>query len=468
MGCAYCVMMSNNVEFEEEFLFPTPEQFYKNNFEQIHILYTAGDELLENPQVLDNLEILDGQTVEEIIEYEPVEELEEQLEEEVFVEETEQDQAIASIVPEQVSALCCSLCLRRCPQEVAIRFESAAECQEKLKNVLHLKLELATENCAVCRTCWKLVETIADFKECCLKAAKGTKKIAKGLVYREESDSWLTEGTAELVGRMHQTVQGHMERIDRAVKSVPRKPPTRPNVIIIPLPAPAPTATEENGAANSDEESDNAVQEIVVRSCSKCQRLFDTESGLKIHTGRCKGPGEDEESWHTCKVCSASFKGVVHLNYHMNKHKGIKPFKCRKSCEKTFYSAMTRINHEKSCGSTGRVCQICGAVLKSEGTLKNHMAYIHGQASLPCTVCSQLFKSQKALRRHVLVHSGERKHPCNVCGKAFKTNYAARVHMRIHTQEKPFQCELCPEAFAVKCLLKAHVSRIHEANEEDL
>lgn len=449
-------MMSNSAEFEEEFLFPTPEQFYKSNYEQIHILYSTGDELLEPP----SLEILDGQEMEEIIDYEPQGE-------EDFLLESEQDQAIASIVPEQASAVCCSLCLRRCPQAVAIQFETAAECQEKLKNVLHLKLELATENCAVCRTCWKLVETIADFKECCIKAAKGTKKIAKGLVYREETDSWLTEGTADLIGRMQQTVKGHMERVDRAVKTVPRKKPTR-NVIIIPLPDPASTEEVAMESVENDE-SNNTIKEIVVRECGKCQRRFDTESGLRIHTSRCKGPTDADESWHTCSVCSVSFKGVVQLNYHMNKHKGVQPFKCRKSCEKTFYSAMTRINHEKSCGSVGRICQICGAVLKSEGTLKNHMAYIHGHASLPCTICSQLFKSQKALRRHVLVHSGERKHPCNVCGKAFKTNYAARVHMRIHTQEKPFQCEQCPEAFAVKCLLKAHVTRIHEAvNCDDL
>lgn len=452
-------MMSNSVEFEEEFLFPTPEQFYKSNYEQIHILYSTGDELLEVP----SLEVLDErQDMEEIIEYEPQEE-DELLQE--LEQEFEQDQAVASIVPEQASVVCCSLCLRRCSQNVAIQFETAAECQERLKNVLHLKLELATENCAVCRTCWMLVETVADFKECCLKAAKGTRKIARGLAYREETDSWLTEGTNEAIGHLQKTVQGHMERIDRAVKIIPRKKPTR-NVIIIPLPDPA---SKEKTAAESAEsgESENAIQEIVVRSCVKCQRRFDSESGLKIHTSRCKGPGDAEDSWHTCSVCSASFKGVVQLNYHMNKHKGIKPFKCRKSCEKTFYSAMTRINHEKSCGSVGRICQVCGAVLKSEGTLKNHMAYIHGHASLPCTICSQLFKSQKALRRHVLVHSGERKHPCEVCGKAFKTNYAARVHMRIHTQEKPFQCEQCPEAFAVKCLLKAHVTRIHDAPNED-
>lgn len=434
-------MMSNTVEFEEEFLFPTPEQFYKSNYEQIHILCSSDDAVLETP----SLEILDYQEL-DIIEYEPQEEL----------VDSEQDQAISSIVPEELRAVCCSLCLRRCPQEAAIRFATPAECQEKLKNVLHLKLDLATDGCAVCRTCWKLVEIIADFKECCLKASKGTKKIAAGLAYQEETDTWLAEGTAELVGRMQQTVQGHMERIDRAVKNVPRKKPTR-DVIIIPFPDPAAALEEEN-----PDEPENAIKEIVVQSCNKCQRRFDTESGLRIHTSRCKGPGESEETLHTCSVCSVSFKGVVQLNYHMNKHKGVKPFKCRKQCEKTFYSAMTRINHEKSCGSTGRVCQICGAVLKSEGTLKNHMAYIHGHASLPCTICSQLFKSQKALRRHVLVHTGERKHPCKVCGKAFKTNYAARVHMRIHTQEKPFPCEQCPEAFAVKCLLKAHVARFHD------
>lgn len=448
--------MSNEPEFEEEFLFPTPEQFYKANYEQIHILYSA-DALPETPP----LELLEGQQL-EIIEFElpPIEpELEPEPEPTLS---TETAAAVASIIVQSVSQVC-SLCLRRCRQEEAIQFATSAECQEKLKSALHLKLELATDGCHVCRTCWKLVETIADFKECCMKAAKGTKKISTGLAYQDENDSWLDAGTAELVGRMQQTVQGHIERIDQAVKNAPKR--RKRDVIIVPFP-PEPEPPVEAATGTGEEKSENAILEITVQSCHKCQRHFDTESGLRIHTSRCKGPDVTEDSWRTCTVCSASFKGVVRLNYHMNKHKGVKPFKCRKQCEKTFYSAMTRITHEKSCGSIGRICQICGAQLKNEGTLKNHMAYIHGHASLPCSVCNQLFKSQKALRRHVLVHSGERKHPCKVCGKAFKTSYAASVHMRIHTQEKPFGCHICGEGFTYKCLLKAHLTRDHAIVEE--
>ncbi|KAL1402475.1 hypothetical protein pipiens_006082 [Culex pipiens pipiens] len=147
---------------------------------------------------------------------------------------------------------------------------------------------------------------------------------------------------------------------------------------------------------------------------------------------------------------------------HLNKHKGIKPYKCRReNCNHHSYTVKERIHHEKICGKDKPICPECGLQLASPDTLKAHLG-THRAAAHPCDICDKLFKSKITLKKHRLIHAEDRDYfPCSVCEKSLKSMAALRVHMRIHTQEKPHACHICGQGFAYKCLVKPHIKRCH-------
>lgn len=127
--------------------------------------------------------------------------------------------SLAKLDPAALTDLFCALCLRECASDQVVKFSNvqnwksfnAFECQEKLENILSIQLEL--ETCSVCHTCWKMIEMLADFKACCVKARNCAKQYMGGLAYEEETDSWLCSGTTEMIDRTHKAIQGHAERI---------------------------------------------------------------------------------------------------------------------------------------------------------------------------------------------------------------------------------------------------------------
>lgn len=200
--------------------------------------------------------------------------------------------------------------------------------------------------------------------------------------------------------------------------------------------------------------------EIVTHSCKNCARIFDTKPAMLHHFNRCKNQQAAERKWHTCLICRANFSRPYQLRDHLNKHKGIKPYRCRKSnCDAHFYGTRARISHEHNCGSTPLECQVCGKIFKTKYDFLFLIILIPKNLNF-----TTFFRSR--LTRHQTVHSEERKYPCGVCTKRFKSSYAANVHMRIHTQEKPFCCPVCAQGFAYKCLVKPHLEKCHASKED--
>lgn len=130
-------------------------------------------------------------------------------------------------------------------------------------------------------------------------------------------------------------------------------------------------AVDEYGPVESpkDESNGKIVEklEIVTHSCKNCARVFDTKPAMLHHFNLCKNQPVAERKWHTCSICQANFSRPLQLRDHLNKHKGIKPYKCRKAnCDAHFYGARARITHEHNCGSVPLECQVCGKVFKTK------------------------------------------------------------------------------------------------------
>lgn len=111
---------------------------------------------------------------------------------------------------------------------------------------------------------------------------------------------------------------------------------------------------------------------IITYSCEKCQRKFETQSGMRIHFDRCKKSSNkkpNDPQLHKCSICSANFTVLSRLLEHLNKHEGketvhisltleilinvllgIKPFECRKeNCTQSFHGLQGRLKHEQKC-----------------------------------------------------------------------------------------------------------------------
>lgn len=122
--------------------------------------------------------------------------------------------------PSESDSSFCILCLRKCPPGSEITFCSkresnttdVTEAEHKLTAALDLPMKL--QNRTMCPTCWQLIELITDFKQCCEKAAKKMKVLAKGLDYDQQSDLWMAKSTLTAIKLTHQMVRKHLVHLD--------------------------------------------------------------------------------------------------------------------------------------------------------------------------------------------------------------------------------------------------------------
>ncbi|XP_045512528.1 zinc finger protein 2-like [Pieris brassicae] len=108
------------------------------------------------------------------------------------------------------------------------------------------------------------------------------------------------------------------------------------------------------------------------------------------------------------------------------------------------------------------ICEHCGKGYKTRHILNYHMNLHNGVTPFKCDVCSKAFYSRTLLRNHfVVVHSDERPFVCDTCGLALKTKGTLHKHNRIHSGEKPFKCDVCDKAFAFKTSRRLHYEGVH-------
>lgn len=409
-------------------------------------------------------------------------------------------------------ALSCDLCRRNCPDHLA---QDVLGSGKKFGEILGMELELRSG--VVCRTCLRLVELLGEFKVCCLKAKEWLKE--RNL---DETDGWFSAKTKKALERTTNMVRGYVTRMEAPEEERYKKPASREKPPKIEKyqehvgkmetndeeevweedhddgdskgenddfeEAPTENGPQDNSAKDLAHFGEDYLKQfledsfqrteapepdatpapqlnITVYTCDKCQRRFDSKIGYCYHIKICRPDAAVRgATLHTCPICSADFTSLWLMRDHLNKHRGVRRFTCRKECKKKFYTELARRSHEKNCSNEATICPLCGIQLKSENSLGSHMSYIHGEANIPCETCGKMFKARKALLKHLKVHSDARNYPCQVCGKAFKSSWTVKVHMRVHTQEKPFQCSICGQSFAYKCILKSHLEQTHGSN----
>ncbi|XP_062540637.1 zinc finger protein 90-like [Armigeres subalbatus] len=410
----------------------------------------------------------------------------------------------------------CTLCLRKCASHMLLDFSSYVDqgvietdvAEQKVQYAIGFAVKL--EQRSICITCWKLIELITDFKECCIKATNKLEDIPTGLI---SYDEWNTDDIQNGIDQYRKIISNHAVIIDMDCeeisyeslesKTICEQMSVFPDVTEYDLQTlkkakvqkkstsdgrcirksstqvRASTGVDkispevkDDGKVRSNSTLEQEINEmekdnyqVTIATCEICNRNFDGNRALYLHKKHCTTESPSSRSYTSCPLCTASFMDNYALKFHLNKHKGVRPFKCRKFCDKTYTSNFARIKHERRyCVKEGRICPICGASLKNDSTLNSHMQSLHGEAKYECKICDRKFRSQRAFYDHRRVHSDERKYACTVCDKAFKSPFALTTHKRIHTNENPFACHLCEQAFNYKVLLKTHIERYHGSN----
>ncbi|KAM8703762.1 hypothetical protein ACLKA7_008399 [Drosophila subpalustris] len=119
--------------------------------------------------------------------------------------------------------------------------------------------------------------------------------------------------------------------------------------------------------------------------------------------------GVDEYGRHCCSYCDKSYVTKCALNWHINQHLGLTPYKC-KSCDMSFPNPLAK-------------------------------------------------------NRHEMRHDSKRPFECDICLKGFYTRIKLKEHERIHTGERPYRCDICDSFFRYQFNLHSHqFSKMHKDN----
>uniref|UniRef100_A0A8D8CRB9 Zinc finger protein 208 n=1 Tax=Culex pipiens TaxID=7175 RepID=A0A8D8CRB9_CULPI len=195
------------------------------------------------------------------------------------------------------------------------------------------------------------------------------------------------------------------------------------------------------------------------RRCSVCDKSFPTMTMRVVHESKCGLTTQ-------CQICGITTESVLGMVYHMNKHKGLAPFPCRKGggCGERFPGPEARNSHEAKCNETGQSaseelpCLNCGEKFANHAHLLKHFKLCQfelkvdsGQALALkqepeaeglCQGCGQRFPSAGALGIHQI--QCKLATTCTICSKEFKTNLGLTYHMNSHYGLLPFECRTTP------------------------
>ncbi len=174
---------------------------------------------------------------------------------------------------------------------------------------------------------------------------------------------------------------------------------------------------------------------------------------------------------YECSVCEAKYRSQGELTYHMGKHTGELPYKCRK-CNRRFPTTDERNTHDQK-SHIQYICEYCGYNAVKPKALDVHIAThtkVKSEAvvqkkkekQLPrpynffCDVCGVKKKSPGELRYHMAEHTGELPYKCRKCHKRFETEEERDGHDR--TSHMQYICEFCGHNAVSPSGLKYHIA----------
>ncbi|KAM6160876.1 zinc finger protein 408 [Erethizon dorsatum] len=199
----------------------------------------------------------------------------------------------------------------------------------------------------------------------------------------------------------------------------------------------------------------NSLQRGRRYQCGECGKAFLQSCHLKkhafVHTGH---------KPFLCTECGKSYSSEESFKAHMLAHRGVRPFPCLQ-CSKAYGTRRDLREHQVvHSGARPFVCDQCGKAFARRPSLRLHLKTHQvptAPAPCPCPVCGRLLATPGSLRNHMRLHTGEKPFLCPHCGRAFRQRGNLRGHLRLHTGERPHRCLHCAQAFAQQPELRRHL-----------
>ncbi|XP_055907664.1 gastrula zinc finger protein XlCGF8.2DB-like [Eupeodes corollae] len=166
-----------------------------------------------------------------------------------------------------------------------------------------------------------------------------------------------------------------------------------------------------------------------------------------------------------CTKCDKQFTSNSGLKYHMNSnHTLVKQFNCDE-CHHEFPCKRVLLNHIRSVHSKDKPfkCVDCGKHFKTDSTLYAHRKTHSKEAPHKCFDCGKGFKFKHHLESHLLQHkTKEKTFECSFCHKKFAALNNLTKHRKIHDNTSDFSCHICGVKMMQKRYLKDHMKRVHQ------
>uniref|UniRef100_A0A8D8FCG5 Zinc finger protein 649 n=1 Tax=Culex pipiens TaxID=7175 RepID=A0A8D8FCG5_CULPI len=287
----------------------------------------------------------------------------------------------------------------------------------------------------VCTPCWSLVQTVDDFRTCCIQVNELGREISRGLKYEDE---WFSEGNMRAIYNVRAAIQNHLERIEdyRYVDEEQVDDVVEHNETIDEAQAVSKEARQDlvqNSKEVPDEQSCNIIE------CEKCLNWFMTTAQIEYHLARCRGPKKPIEEAlyvHTCHLCQERFNRPYLLESHLNWHEDKKPYKCRIKCDEKFYGVELRYIHERSCPGDPRwnrgAPQTATKAVPSSKKPKQKPAPGTNKNKFECDICGKLFCKERIMMSHRREIHNPPKYRCKHCGREFRRKFSFNVHLKNH------------------------------------
>ncbi|XP_058820174.1 zinc finger protein 829-like [Topomyia yanbarensis] len=326
---------------------------------------------------------------------------------------------VSSAVDES-SELSCRLCLRIQPRNKLRETQVEVEFLPKILDAVAIDITAQDKTTAVCINCLRLVDVVYRFRVACRRADA----ILSGEFQTLPASRWNNEETSQVLANCQKVVKDHYTAMEELWQSAGLDSDSdcmaqdemvfKEELILEETPSPLGDFSYQSP---DDESFDNHPEE-----CESFPQAETLENNQK-------------SSHFFCDECGVLIPNFM-VEYHKNKHLGIKPYACPYTeCGMTFYTPKQVRVHDK---------------------------HVHNPELYQCEICQKTVKGIHSINRHMKGHEDRnpRKFPCPICKKLFYKSYL-KDHQAVHTGVMPHECTDCGQRYGARSNLLKHRKKCH-------